>query len=58
MLAAALLAGYELYDRLLRGNLLALVGLLLLSAVLGAYGGWLLGVVVFAAARGRAEAEG
>ncbi len=52
VLAGALLAGYELYDRLLRGETVALVVLLLFSGVLGAYAGWLLGVVVFAATRG------
>lgn len=57
MLAAGLLAGYELYDRLLRGATWALVVLLLVFAALGAYGGWLLGVIVFAAARGRAGDE-
>lgn len=55
--AGGLLAGYELYDRLLRGSTFALVVLLLIFAVAGAYGGWLLGLIVFAAARGRPEQE-
>ena len=55
MLAAGLFAGYELYERLLRGSLPALGLLLALGTVVGAYGGWLLGLVVFAAVRGSAE---
>ena len=51
VLAAALLAGYELYDRLLRGEIAALVVLLVIFAIVGAYAGWLIGVVVFAATR-------
>lgn len=58
VLAAGLLAGYELYDRLLRGSTPALVVLLVFFAVVGAYAGWLLGVVVFAAVRSsQAEEE-
>jgi hypothetical protein len=54
---AGILAGYEIYDRLLRGSTAALVILLLGFAAVGAYGGWLLGVVVFAAVRSQSEGD-
>ena len=57
VLAAGLFAGYQLYDRLLRGSLPALALTLGVGAVIGAYGGWLLGLVVFAAVRGSDREE-
>lgn len=45
-------AGYLLYQRLWSGSTGALVGVLAVFGVAGAYGGWLVGVLVFSSTRG------
>jgi hypothetical protein len=56
-----LLAGLLLYQRLWGDSTAALVGLVLVGGAAGAYGGWLLGVLVYSAVRGtdgKADGEG
>ena len=48
-------AGFLLYQRLWAGSTPILIAVLVGSAVIGAYAGWLLGVLVFSAARGDVE---
>jgi hypothetical protein len=50
-----LLLGLLLYQRLYSGSSLVLVGIELLFGAVGAYAGWLLGVIVFSAVRGAEE---
>jgi hypothetical protein len=52
-----LLAGWLVYLRLWTGSGVVLVLLLVVFGMVGAYAGWLLGLVVFSSVRG-AEAEG
>ena len=49
--AAAMLGGYVLYRRLLNGSAPALAAILAGTGVIGAYAGWLLGLLVFSAVR-------
>jgi hypothetical protein len=50
-----LLLGLLLYRRLYFGSGLILAGIELLFGAVGAYAGWLLGVIVFSAVRGPEE---
>lgn len=50
-----LLLGLLLYRRLYSGSSLILAGIELLFGAVGAYAGWLLGVIVFSAVRGAEE---
>lgn len=50
-----LLLGLLLYQRLYSGSSLVLVGIELFFGTVGAYAGWLLGVIVFSAVRGAGE---
>ena len=45
-------AGYLLYERLWSGSTPTLIAVLAVFGAAGAYGGWLLGVLVFSATRG------
>jgi hypothetical protein len=50
-----LVLGLLVYRRLYSGSGLILVGIELLFGAVGAYAGWLLGVIVFSAVRGAEE---
>jgi hypothetical protein len=54
---ALMMAGWLLYHRLWGDSATALVIIVLLFGAAGLYAGWLLGVIVFSALRGRDEGE-
>jgi hypothetical protein len=54
---ALMMAGWLLYRRLWGDSATALVIIVLLFGAAGLYAGWLLGVIVFSALRGRDEGE-
>jgi hypothetical protein len=56
--AALVLAGYLLYRRVWGDWVPALVGMTVLFGGAGLYAGWILGMLVFSAVRGRENGDG
>lgn len=54
-LAVMLLAGWGLYERLWPDSPVALAIVLVVFGAIGAFAGWLLGLIVFASIRGSEE---
>jgi hypothetical protein len=52
-----LVSGVVVYERLFAGSPLMLVALAVVGGAIGAYSGWLLGLIVFSALRGDAAEE-
>jgi hypothetical protein len=56
--AGLLLVGYLLYRRVWGDSIPALVGVAVLFGAAGLYAGWILGMLVFSAVRGRQNSDG
>jgi hypothetical protein len=56
--AGLLVVGYLLYRRVWGDSIPALVGIAVRCGAAGLYAGWILGMLVFSAVRGRRDGEG